>query len=199
MPRRPGLDRAAVGRAAAALADERGLAGLSLADLAAHLGVRPPSLYNHIPSLAALHRDLAVLGVRELGARLARAAVGKAGDEAVIALAVAYRAFVRERPGLYAATQLAPAAGDEEWQAEAGEVVAIVGATLGGYGLDGDELIHAIRALRSLLHGFATLEAQGGFGIPLDLDESFGRLLDIFIAGVRAAGRGMATGDEGGG
>ena len=187
MPRRPGLDRAAVGRAAAVMADERGLAALSLADLAAQLGVRPPSLYNHIPSLAALQRDLAVLGVRELGARLARAAVGKAGDAAVIALAEAYRAFVRERPGLYAATQQAPASGDEEWQTEAAEVVAIVGATLGSYGLHGDDAIHAIRALRSLLHGFATLEAHGGFGLPLDLDESFRRLLDIFIAGLRAS------------
>ncbi len=187
MPRRPGLDRAAVGRAAAVMADERGLAALSLADLAAHLGVRPPSLYNHIPSLAALQRDLAVLGARELGARLARAAVGKAGDAAVIALAEAYRAFVRERPGLYAATQQAPASDDEEWQAEAAEVVAIVGATLGSYGLHGDDAIHAIRAIRSLLHGFATLEAQGGFGLPLDLDESFRRLLDIFIAGLRAS------------
>lgn len=190
MPRRPGLDRAAVGRAAAVMADERGLMGLSLADLAAQLGVRPPSLYNHIPSMAALQRDLAVLGVRELGARLARAAVGKAGDGAVIALADAYRAFVRERPGLYAATQQAPASDDEEWRAEAGEVVAIVGATLAEYGLQGDDAIHAIRALRSLLHGFATLEAQGGFGIPLDLDVSFRRLLDIFIAGLRASCRG---------
>ena len=187
MPRRPGLDRAAVGRAAAALADERGLAALSLADVAAHLGVRPPSLYNHIPSLAALQRDLAVLGVRELGARLARAAVGKAGDAAVIALAGAYRAFVRERPGLYAATQQAPPSDDGEWQSEAAEVVAIVGATLGSYGLQGDDAIHTIRALRSLLHGFATLEAQGGFGLPLDLDESFRRLLGVFIAGLRAS------------
>jgi AcrR family transcriptional regulator len=190
MPRRPGLDRAAVGRAAAVMADERGLAGLSLADLAAQLGVRPPSLYNHIPNMAALQRDLAVLGARELGARLARAAVGKAGDAAVIAMAEAYRAFVRERPGLYAATQQAPASDDEEWQAEAGEVVAIVGAALGDYGLQGDDAIHAIRAMRSLLHGFATLEAQGGFGIPLDLDESFRRLIGIFIAGLRASGQG---------
>jgi hypothetical protein len=157
--------------------------------------VRPPSLYNHIPSLAALQRDLAVLGVRELGARLARAAVGKAGDEAVFALAEEYRAFVRERPGLYAATQHAPADDDEEWQSEASEVVAIVGATLGAYGLHGDEAIHAIRALRSLLHGFATLEAQGGFGLPLDLDESFRRLVGIFVAGLRASSR--ETADEG--
>jgi AcrR family transcriptional regulator len=197
MPRRPGLDRAGVGRAAAVMADERGLAGLSLADLASHLGVRPPSLYNHIPSMAALQRDLAVLGLRELCARLARAAVGKAGDAAVIALAEAYRAFARERPGLYAAAQQVPASGDEEWGAEATEVVGIVGASLESYGLHGDDAIHAIRAIRSLLHGFVTLEVQGGFGIPLDLDESFHRLLGIFIAGLRVSCRQTGM-DEGG-
>lgn len=197
MPRRPGLDRATIAREAAALADERGLAALSLADLAGRLGVRPPSLYNHVPSFAALQRDLAVLGARELAARLARAAVGKAGDAAVIALAAAYRAFVRERPGLYAAIQRAPDTGDEEWRAAATEAVAVVGAVLDGYGLRGDDAIHAIRALRSLLHGFATLEAEGGFGIPLDLDESFQRLLTIYLAGLRATRPPALPGDGG--
>ena len=50
----------------------------------------------------------------------------------------------------------------------------------------GDDAIHAVRALRSLIHGFATLEQGGGFGIPLDLDESFRRLIAIYIAGIRA-------------
>jgi hypothetical protein len=51
--------------------------------------------------------------------------------------------------------------------------------------LNGDDAIHAVRALRSLVHGFATLEVSGGFGIPLDLDESFHRLVDLFIAGIQ--------------
>ena len=35
------------------------------------------------------------------------------------------------------------------------------------------EAIHAARGLRSVAHGFATLEEAGGFGISLDPDESF--------------------------
>jgi AcrR family transcriptional regulator len=182
-----------VAREAATLADQRGLDALSLADLAAHLGVRPPSLYNHIPNLAALGRDLGVLGAQELGARLARAAVGKAGDAAVLALADAYRTFARERPGLYAAIQRAPALDDDAGQAAAAEVVAIIQSVLAAYGLLGDDAIHTIRALRSLLHGFTTLELHGGFGLPLDLDESFARLLAIFIAGLRATSAGATT------
>ena len=186
MARRPGLDRAMIAREAALLADKSGFHTLSLAELAGRLGVRPPSLYNHIANLAEIERDLAVLGIRELGARLARAAVGKAGDDAVSALAQEYRAFVIARPGLYVATERAPAPDDEEWLRVAGEVVGIVQAALDGYGLRGDDAIHAVRALRSLIHGFATLEQGGGFGIPLDLDESFRRLIAIYIAGIRA-------------
>src|SRR5262245_31033548 len=104
MPRR-GLDRAAVVAAAAALADEVGLEGLTLASLAERLDVRSPSLFNHVPGgLTGLRRELALHGLRELATRLSRAAVGRAGGEAVRAVAAAYRAFGRERPGLYAAT-----------------------------------------------------------------------------------------------
>ncbi len=101
---RAGLDRAAVALATAAVADSEGLDALTLARLAERLGVRTPSLYNHVDGLPGLRRALALLGRRELAARLGRVAIGKAGDEAVAALGHAYRAFVIERPGLYAAT-----------------------------------------------------------------------------------------------
>ena len=38
-----------------------------------------------------------------------------------------------------------------------------------------------VRAVRSVVHGFATLEAEGGFGLPLDCDESFRRMIDMLI------------------
>ncbi len=56
---------------------------------------------------------------------------------------------------------------------------------LASYGLSSEEAVHAARGLRSVAHGFATLEVSGGFGIPLDLDESFRRLLRAFTAGLR--------------
>ena len=48
MASRTGLDRAVVVQAAARLADEAGGKEVTLAELAAHLGVRTSSLYNHI-------------------------------------------------------------------------------------------------------------------------------------------------------
>jgi AcrR family transcriptional regulator len=178
------LDRAAVIQAAADLADEEGLEQLTLARLAAHLGIRTPSLYNHVAGLAGLRRDLALLGMRELAARLARATIAKAADEAVAALAQAYRAFAQEHPALYAASIRAPDPLDREAQLAAQEAVDVVVAVLASYGLQGEAAIHAVRGLRSALHGFVALEAAGGFGIPLDLDESFRRLVQMLIHGL---------------
>jgi AcrR family transcriptional regulator len=182
---RAGLDRAAVVTAAARLADAEGLEAVTLARLAALLGVKPPSLYNHVAGQEGLRRELALAGMRELSRRLGRAALGKAGDAALLALAHAYREFARAHPGLYAASLRAPDPADAELDAASTELVGIVLAVLAGYDLGGDDALHAVRVLRSVLHGFVSLETLGGFGLPLDLDESFRRLLDGFIAGLR--------------
>lgn len=185
MRRRAGLDRAVVVEAAAKLADKDGLAQLSLSRLATQLGVRTPSLYNHVDGLPGLLREMALLGGRELGRRLGRAAIGRSGDDAIIEMAHAYRAFAQERPGLYAAVQHAPDPEDQEAQEVANSVVGIVLTVLAGYNLAGDDAIHATRAFRSAMHGFVTLESIGGFGIPLDLDESFDRMILMLLAGFR--------------
>ena len=125
-----------------------------------------------------------------LGARLGHAALGKSGDEAVIALAQAFRAFVKEHSGLYALTVRSAGASEppaEDLAAAEDEVVAIVLAVLAGYGLTGHAAVHAARGLRAIVHGFATLEVGGGFGLPLEVDESFQWLVGVFV---RALGSG---------
>src|SRR5512146_1118315 len=171
--RRAGLDDRVILRAAEEIADREGLERLSLARLAERLGVRPPSLYNHVAGLDDVRRGLALEGARALAGRLARAAVGKSGAEGVRAIGEAYRAFAREHPGLYAALQRAPAPDDTALIAAAADIIAILRAALEPWGLDETALVHAIRTLRSLAHGFVSLEAAGGFGMPYDLQESY--------------------------
>jgi len=48
---------------------------------------------------------------------------------------------------------------------------------LAGYELRDDAAVDATRALRAALHGFVTLEATGGFGLPVDIDRSFERVV----------------------
>jgi len=127
---------------------------------------------------------IAARGAEQLAGRLQAAAAGRAGPQALAAVAAAYRAYAREHPGAYAALQRAPGP-DEEAVPAAGDIVATMLAVLAGYGLQGDEALHATRAVRSALHGFAVLEAQGGFGLPLSLDESFAALVALLDRGLR--------------
>jgi AcrR family transcriptional regulator len=188
MARSVGIDRARVVAVAAELADEVGLEALTLAAVAARLGVRLPSLYNHVAGLAGLQCELARLGGRELWEQASRATIGKAGDAAVLALAQALRAYILAHPGRYAATVRAPTAGDPEMQRIAQAIVDVALAVLEPYHLEETAAIHAVRGVRSIAHGFATLELAGGFGLALDRDESYLRLVRAYVAGLRAQG-----------
>ncbi len=187
--RRAGLDRAAVVRAAAALVNAEGIEALTINRLARELQVQPPSLYNHIAGIGELRRELALLSTRALGDRLIAAAVGRSGPAGVVAMAQAYRDYVKEFPGLYQVSLRASGnldRGDPDLQAAEARVVDVAVVLVESFGLSGEDAIHAVRALRSAFHGFATLEVAGGFGLPLDLDESFRRLVDTLIRGMSA-------------
>ena len=188
MAKRVGIDLAAVVRAAARIADDDGWDALTLARLAKKLRVRPPSLYNHVGGLEGLRRELKLLALRDLNAALARATIGKSRDDAVRGLAAAYRAFVKRHPGTYAATMVAAPKNDRALDAAASQVVDTCLAVLSGYGLDRRAGLHAIRAVRSAVHGFAELEIAGGFGIPLDVDKSFDWLVWALLKGLSGSG-----------
>jgi AcrR family transcriptional regulator len=187
MPRRAPLTVERLVDAAAEIADREGPGGVTLAGIAAALGVKAPSLYNHVDGLEGINRALSLRALAELGDRLQRAAVGRARDDAVRALAVAYRDFARERPGLYAATVPSAEGVDAELAAAGQRVVDTVVSVLAGYGLAGDAAIHATRTLRSLLHGFTSLELAGGFGLAIDVEATFSWSLDLLTAGFSEA------------
>jgi hypothetical protein len=153
--------------------------------LAVGVGVRTPSLYKHIDSLDALRRGISIQAKRELGVTLARACAGRSGPDALHAFADAYRRWVLDHPGRYATTIRAPAVDDEEDHHTADEVLQILFDVLAGFGLDGARVIDAARALRSALHGFASLESAGGFGLPREVTRSYDFLVDTLIAGLR--------------
>lgn len=185
-PRQKRLDEAAVVAAAARLADAEGLEAATLSRIASELGVRPPSLYNHVESHAALLRAVAIDSYGEFGDVIRDAAVGRAREDAIRAIAAAYRGYATEHPGRYAATVVAPAADDKEAQDAAGTALTPIIAVLAGWGIEGDEAIHLVRVIRSALHGFVSLELGGGFGIPLQIDESFDLLVDSLVAAIEA-------------
>ncbi len=167
------------------LADRDGYDSLTLATLAGRLGVRVPSLYKHVASLADLRRRLALHSLQGLDEALRGAAVGRAGGDALRAVAHAYRRYALEHPGRYTAGLRAPGPDDEEARALAGGLIDLMLAVVRGYGLHGDAAVHAVRSVRAALHGFSSLEHAGGFGLPYDVDTSFTHLVTTLDTGLR--------------
>jgi hypothetical protein len=96
------------------------------------------------------------------------------------------RTYVKEHPGRYAAANGArPTGPDDPLIPASDRVLASLAAVLRGYRLEPSHEIHALRMLRSMLHGFATLEAAGGFMIDTDVDESFTWMINLVDHGLQ--------------
>jgi AcrR family transcriptional regulator len=180
---RAGLSPDAVTDAALALIDTAGPAALTLAEVAKRVGVATPSLYKHVRNLAELRDRISVRVLDGMTAALRAAVLGRSGPDALRAALLAYRDFVRDHPNRYAAVPQAPSA-DPEVGAAAERLLEVVYAALRGFGLSGPDLVHATRGFRATAHGFAALEAAGGFGLPESLDESYERLIAALITGL---------------
>jgi len=186
MPR-PGLTRASVTEAGAALVDEIGFDQLSMGLLATRLGVKTPSLYKHVAHQADLAHAIAVLAMTELADCIRDAIQGRAGSDALVAGASAMRTYVHEHPGRYAAGNAARLSGPDDPLLPASvRVMDSWAAMLHGYHLHPDQELHALRMLRSMLHGFGTIELAGGFQVDASVDDSFTWIIDFVDHGLRA-------------
>ncbi|MBB0245314.1 TetR family transcriptional regulator [Streptomyces alkaliphilus] len=173
--------------AGAALADEVGLPHLTMGLLAERVGVRTPSLYKHVGGQEDLQRRIAALALGEAADAVDDAVRGRAGRDALAAAARAFRGFVLEHPGRYAATIGMEPSGPDDPLALAGRrLLDAFTAVLRGYGIGEADVDHALRMLRSLCHGFATLQTANGFQWSTDIDESFEWLITFADRGLRA-------------
>ncbi len=185
MSPRQGLDFKKVIQTGGNLANREGFYAVTIASLAKELDVRPPSLYNHIKGLEELRKELALSGLQQLYHLLKSAVEHASAEDAVYQLSKAYVSFVRKSPGIYEATAtVAPRIQDEEVQKASDNIVLLVLDVLKPYHLPEDEALHAVRSLRSILHGFASLEQKGGFGMPLSTDGTLDFLIRTFVLGL---------------
>ena len=157
---RVGLTRAKLVAAGAELADAEGFEAVTMSALARRFDVKTASLYSHVASTADLRAKIAVLALGELAERAGAALVGRAGSDALMAFASAYRDYARQHPGRYAATRHplpSHLLGAGRAHAE------LTFAVLRGYDLGGEDSTHAVRLIGSVLHGFTDLELSGSF------------------------------------
>jgi AcrR family transcriptional regulator len=186
-------NRTQIVAAARTLLEEEGLEAVTMARVAAHVGVRPPSLYKHVRDRAELLDAVAADAAGELGRVLAGAADSGADPEArVAALAHAYRAFAHRTPRAASIlfTDLGHGTGAPlEVAAEAARPVVEAAAALVGPA----EALSAARVLTSFAYGFTSMEGAGAFRLGGSVDDAFRLGVDTLVAGLRAAGQRSST------
>ncbi|EWC62308.1 hypothetical protein UO65_2295 [Actinokineospora spheciospongiae] len=171
--------------AGAELADEVGFEQVTVSALARRFDVKVASLYSHVKGSHDLKTRIALLALAELADRASDSVAGRAGKDALTALANTYRDYAREHPGRYAATRLRL---DPETAAASagGKHSQLTRAILRGYDLPEPDRTHAVRLLGSVFHGFASLDAAGSFDHSApDAAQSWPRILDALDALLR--------------
>ena len=98
MGKKVGLELADIIDAATAVGDRDGYDDLTLAATAENLGVRSPSLYNHIDGLVGLRREVSLRGAQKMSEFMTSAAHGRSGEDAVRSLCYELRRFATECP-----------------------------------------------------------------------------------------------------
>ncbi|MFF5343645.1 TetR/AcrR family transcriptional regulator [Streptomyces althioticus] len=185
MAPRVGLTTERLTQAGATLADEVGFDQVTVSELARRFDVKVASLYSHVRNSHDLKTRIALLALEELADRAADALAGRAGKDALVALANVYRDYAREHPGRYAAAQ---------FRLDPGTAAASAGvrharmtrALLRGYDLDEPDQTHAVRLLGSVFHGYVSIEMGGGFSHSApDTEETWSRVLDALDALLR--------------
>ncbi|MFT5203714.1 MAG: AcrR family transcriptional regulator [Candidatus Aldehydirespiratoraceae bacterium] len=177
------IDAGRVVDQAVALVDTEGLHDLALNRVAEELGVQASALYNHVEGLDGLKEAVSLRSTENLASALRDAAVGRSGEQAVRAVATAYRAFATTHPGQYASTIIPPTGTGSASEPQT-SILDVLARILETYDLEGDAAVHTARVVRSAIHGFVTLEANNAFTSPQDTDGSFAALLDFVVRGL---------------
>ncbi|MFC5471703.1 TetR/AcrR family transcriptional regulator [Cohnella suwonensis] len=182
---RAGVTTETVITAAADIADREGWDQITLANVAGHLGIRTPSLYNHVGGLPDLRRKLSVHGANLLYDSLADAAIGRSGEQALTEVGKAYVDFARRRPGLYEAMNRTDDSRPEQFDLAAEQTLRLIVRLMEPLGVGPDDYVPAVRGLRSMFHGFASLESMGGFRMDEDVMDSVVKAITIYLKGLR--------------
>jgi AcrR family transcriptional regulator len=164
------LSRDSIVNAALTFLDREGWDALTINALANQLGTKGPSLYNHVQSLDDLRRTVRMRVVGDIIAMLNTVAQGRTRDDAVTAMASAYRSYAHHHPGRYSAFTRMPLGGDDPEFTDATRAAAApVISVLASYGLDGEDAFYAALEFWSAMHGFVLLEMTGAMnGIDTD-------------------------------
>jgi len=185
MSPRIGLNFNELLKTAIQIVDNEGWDVLTISYLAKKLTIQPPSIYNHIKNLDELKNSIALYGIQELYEEL-HSSISDQSKEAIFSLSFAYIHFARKHPGLYQSTLSSTHTVGDQYTFVANQILELIFEVLKPYDLNEIDQIHIVRGLRSILHGFVSLEDHDGFGINIPIDESIRFVLKQYMQNIEA-------------
>lgn len=182
-----GVSKESITAAALILIEEKGLAAFSLRALAASMQIQVSSLYNHISGQNELLTEVGFRAVQMMTRQEELAITGRHTDEALYALADAYRLFAKEHPELYRIIMGVHILHLSVLETELKKIVAPILTVLSGYGIPPERQMHYQRILRSIMHGFYAHESTGGFSLAeVDRETSYHLAIQCVMNALKA-------------
>ena len=184
MPR-ANLNKETVIEKAAELANEMGLENVTLKILAARLGVRSPSLYNHIKGLGDLRYELMLYGWRKTEERMTEAAIGVSGYAAWEAMCREFYRYATKNPGVFGAMLWYNKYDGEETKNATKKLFSVCFRIASSMRISEENCNHLLRTFRAFLEGFALLVNNKAFGHSVSVEESFELSMKVLMAGMK--------------
>jgi len=178
-PTIPSTRRQQIVEAARRLLEEQGPTALSMRNVAAEIGIRAPSLYEHVTDKRALESAIIADALNEQATAQSTFLASYQGDDPLMGMAMNYRDWALAHPHLYRLIYSRDLDRDELAVAEAEQHAARPLRSL----TRGD--VPASRAIWSFAHGMVSLELADRFPPDTDVDELWRR-------GMRALGTMLA-------
>lgn len=185
MPR-TGLNKDTIIKEAAQLVNTIGMEQITMKVLAEHLGIKSPSLYNHIKGLDDLKKQLMIYGWSQIEERIIYSVIGISGYDAIKAMCYAFYDYAIENPGVFDVMLWYNKFQSDEMEAATSKLLSIIFRITKSLNIPDDYCFHLIRTFRGFLEGFFLLVNNGSFGHPLPIADSFELSVRVLIEGVKA-------------
>lgn len=183
MPR-TGLSKEEIVEKAAKLANERGLSYLSITTLADYLGIRKPSLYNHINTIEDMHRSLMIYGWRMVSDVVVKEINFSDEKTNLMEYGRKFYEFAIDNPGVFEAMLWYNKYSDETLLSATEGLYEFFFEQTDGLGINREISNHLLRTYRAFLEGFIMLQIHNSFGNPISLDKSFEISMSVLISGM---------------
>ena len=172
-------------KTASDIADEKGLYQITLKLVAEALGIRSPSLYNHVGSLEDLLREVAHNGMREMNLRMEQAAVEESAEAAIKSASLEYFNFMLVHPGVYETIQWAVWHGNEETMEIFGYYRSFMAGLIRRCGYGEEFICEILYLLLGAIHGYSTMQLGNALHNLEGTQAGLSNGIDTVLIGIR--------------